>query len=65
MLIPKSIPHPELDRLLKEAAKHELTPREMWLQRVSFAYGQSMDNPRVTREMVEREAERIYGPCPD
>lgn len=57
---------PELKRLLEEAASRKLTPREIWLQRVNWAYGQAaIGNPKITREQVERSAIEIYGPCPE
>lgn len=66
MRIPASKPHPKLDLLLKESAGRKLTPREIWLQCVSFVYGQMMNcAPHVTREEVERHAIEHYGPCPD
>lgn len=55
----------ELDRLLKEARDHVMTPAEIWDQRISFTYGQLMDcAPEITQEQVERQAEAIYGPRP-
>lgn len=66
MRISKCKPNPELDQLLRLAAAMTPTPRERWLQRVSFVYGQLMDcAPNITREEVERRAVEIYGPCPD
>ncbi len=57
---------PELDKLLRQTAAHTMTPREIWMQRVSFVYGQMMDsNSSITREDVERRAEKTYGPCPE
>lgn len=36
------------------------TPAELRAQRVSFAFGNvAIENPRITRELVEREAARI------
>ena len=56
----------KLDRLLKEAANHVMTPREAWLQRVSFVYGNaSLSNPQITREMVEKRITETHGPCPE
>ena len=55
----------KLIRLLADAAARPLTPGEIWDQRVSFAYGQMMENPQVTREMVERQATALYGPRPE
>tara|TARA_R110000803_G_scaffold46081_2_gene96773 strand:- start:2158 stop:2286 length:129 start_codon:yes stop_codon:yes gene_type:complete len=42
-----------------------MTPQMIWDQRVSFAFGQMMENPQVTREMVERQATALYGPRPE
>jgi len=54
-----------LEKLLKEAAKHKMSPQEIWDQRVSFAYGNLMDCvPRITREGVEQVATELYGPRP-
>lgn len=57
---------PNLDALLKKAAQHKMTPRELWEQRVSFAYGQMMDcAPHTTREEIEARAIETYGPKPE
>ena len=64
MKLPPTKPNPELDCLLKAAANHVMTPREIWLQRVSFVFGQLMES-KVTREEVEARAVETYGPCPD
>ena len=53
---------PVLNQLLKKAAHHEMTPYELWHQRVSWVYGQSKG---TSREEVERRATEMYGPCPD
>lgn len=53
-----------LDRL-REAAEQPMTPQMVWDQRVSFVFGQMMENPQVTREMVERQATALYGPRPE
>jgi len=66
MQIPPTKPHPELDRLLEAAKHHVITPRETWMQRVSFAYGQMMDcAPHITRAEIEIRATETYGPCPE
>lgn len=54
----------ELERLLEAAKTHIMSPRERWLQRVSWAYGQLMEVPGITREHVEKAAIDAYGPCP-
>lgn len=58
--------NPELIRLL-EAAKLRgpLTPREIWQQRVSWAYGNNLSDNAPTREQVEAAAIAVYGPCPE
>lgn len=66
MLLPPSQPRPELEALIEKARHHVMTPREKWLQRVSFVYGNgSLDNPRITYESVYKTCEAEYGPCPD
>lgn len=49
---------PELQKLI-EATRHiEMTPEHLAEQRRSFAFGNcNIENPRVTREMIE-EADR-------
>ena len=50
----------ELEKLLAAAKKHVLTPAEKEEQRRSFAYGNTkIENARITREMVDKEAERL------
>ena len=54
----------ELKQLLSSAPP--MTERDLWLQRVSFTYGQMMDcAPSITREEVVEAAVRIYGKCPE
>jgi hypothetical protein len=49
-----------LQELLEEAKKTIQTPQEKEEQRRSFAYGNTkIENPRLTREMVDREAEAL------
>ena len=55
----------DLLQKLKDSAQRKMTPREIWDQRVSFAFGQMMENPNVTREMVEAQAVKTYGPRPE
>ena len=51
-----------LQDLLEAARKVVLTPEEKEQQRRSFAYGNTViENPRITREMVDRVAE-VIGP---
>ena len=55
---------PELVELLKMAKDHVMTPREIWLQRLSFVYGNLPEENTLTREDVERHMNDEYGPCP-
>lgn len=60
----KPAPHrPELAALIAKAkALGPMTPTELREQRISFAYGNAaIDNPRITRKMVEEEYDRLYG----
>jgi len=50
----------ELEKLLAAAKKHTLTQVEKEEQRRSFAYGNTkIENARITRAMVDKEAERL------
>ena len=50
----------ETDRLLELAKRQRMTPEEREKQRRSFAYGNAkIENERVTREMIDRAAERL------
>lgn len=65
MLIAPSPKRPVLDKLLEEAARHKMTPGEIYDQRVSWAYGQMMDcAPHITRAEIEARAIAMYGPRP-
>lgn len=53
---------PSLDQLLDAARDRVMTPAELEAQRRSFAFGNvSFGNPRVTRELVDRVADRLTG----
>lgn len=46
--------------LIEKAKKVTMSPAEVTAQRRSFAYGNSaFENPRITRDMVDQEADRI------
>lgn len=47
--------HPELDRLLEQARKTEITDEQLKEQRISFAYGNAPADAKITKESV-REA---------
>ena len=50
----------ELDKLLEAAKYRPLTASEQEEQRRSFAYGNAnIENDRVTREMVDQQAEEL------
>ncbi|HVB87030.1 MAG TPA: hypothetical protein VNK23_10260 [Candidatus Dormibacteraeota bacterium] len=52
----------ELIELLEAAKRIELSPEQKEEQRRSFAFGNTnIENPRVTRETVDREAEALRG----
>jgi hypothetical protein len=52
-----------LEDLLEAARDFVLTPEEREQQRRSFAYGNTViENPQVTREMVDRAAEELGEP---
>jgi hypothetical protein len=50
---------PELARLLAEASSP--SESELREQRVSFAYGNAMNIPGITKESIRETARRIYG----
>lgn len=50
----------DLDALLERARHIRLTPADREKQRRSFAYGNAnIENPNVTRQVVEEAAERL------
>ena len=56
----------KLQELLRAAKKAVPTPQEQEEQRRSFAYGNTkIENPRITRETVDREAESLGRPKAD
>ena len=60
MFMQPLIPDPILEELLKQARNYKMTPEERRLQRISFALGQLMKNPEITREMVEDADKELY-----
>ncbi|HXK36744.1 MAG TPA: hypothetical protein VJ553_04140 [Candidatus Paceibacterota bacterium] len=49
----------DLKKLLAKARTHVMTEEEQEAQQRSFAYGNAaLSNPNVTREMVDRAAEK-------
>ena len=57
---------PTLEKLLRLDSKYELTPQEVWDQRISFVLGNSSFKGinKITREKVEARATEMYGPRP-
>jgi hypothetical protein len=52
----------ELEQLLEAAKNIPFTAEQKEEQRRSFAYGNTnIENPRITREMIDREAEALKG----
>jgi hypothetical protein len=50
----------DLDRLIELARQVRMSARDDEEQRRSFAFGNAaFENPRITKEMVEREAEKL------
>ena len=50
----------DLAKLLLAARAHPMTPEQRETQRRSFAFGNaSLENPRVTRELVDRVADEM------
>jgi hypothetical protein len=53
----------KLQELLDQAKSHVLTSEEKEEQRRSFAYGNTkIENPRITRQMVDEEADALGAP---
>lgn len=53
-----------LQNLLEAAKQIVLTPQEKEQQRRSFAYGNAViENPRITREMIDRAADELGVRC--
>ena len=56
----------KLQELLDAAKKVAITQEEKEEQRRSFAYGNTkIENPRITREMVDQEADALGQPKAD
>ena len=51
--------HPELDRLLEKARDTEISDEQLREQRVSFAYGNALEDAKITKESV-REASNSF-----
>jgi hypothetical protein len=50
----------KLNELLDKAKKVKLSPQQKEEQRRSFAYGNTnIENSRITRETIDREAEKL------
>ena len=51
--------HPELDQLLEQARRTDITDEQLREQRVSFAYGNAPKDAKITKESV-REASKSF-----
>jgi hypothetical protein len=52
--------NPDLERLIEVAKRIKPTPEHREEQRRSFGYGNTAyENPRITREMIDRQAEKL------
>lgn len=52
----------DLQRLIEMSRSVKMTPSEIELQRRSFAFGNTnIENDRVTRNVVDEQADRIGG----
>jgi hypothetical protein len=61
-LVEVRVTETELQQLLDAAKSAEITPEQKEEQRRSFAFGNTnIENPRVTRETVDEEAEALKG----
>lgn len=50
----------ELEQLIEATRKLKLSEPQREAQRRSFAYGNAkIENPRITREMIDRQAEAL------
>jgi len=49
-------PRPELERLLKEAAKAGVTDEQLREQRISFAFGNAPSGSRITKDSARKAA---------
>jgi hypothetical protein len=50
----------DLEYLIERARKVRMSPQEKEEQRRSFAYGNTkIENPRITREIIDQEAEKL------
>ena len=50
----------ELDRLIELARQVKMSASDCEAQRRSFAFGNAaFENPRITKQMVEQEAEKL------
>ena len=52
-----------LDELIAATREIEMTPEQQAVQRRSFAFGNcNIENPMVTREMVDEADQRLHPP---
>ncbi len=65
MRLPPPPPRPDLDALVKAALKHELTPGELWDQKLSFVYGNLPKGIITPKAHVKARMIALYGPRPE
>ncbi len=52
---------PQLLKLIEMSRGYKMSREERRAQRVSFAFGNAaIENPNITREMVEKEDQKIH-----
>jgi hypothetical protein len=50
----------DIEYLVEKSKRITMTPAQVAEQRRSFAYGNTaFENPKITREMIDEEAEKI------
>jgi len=52
-------PRPELEALLEQARRSEVTEEQLQEQRASFAYGNAPENSRITKESARSAASSL------
>jgi hypothetical protein len=51
--------HPELDRLLEQTSRIQVTEADLQEQRISFAYGNAPHSSNITKQSVREASESI------
>lgn len=53
--------NPRLQALIARTKDYIMTKEEVDAQRISFAYGNNLSNPRVTKVTVTKVTNKLYG----